>query len=150
MSLPICSGMGKLLQVNILMRTCFSILLSITVMYVSPVDAMSDCSKGNNDQEVYNCARKNRSQTEIDLNKEYKLAKARVETLFEGDNKALSQYMSTLTDAQRAWLQYRDNDCKLASYVADKGSDLSNANFNMCTSELNEQRIIKLKLIPYH
>ncbi len=106
--------------------------------------------KGNNDQEVYTCAQKNRNETELDLNKEYKLAKTRVETLFKGDDKELSQYMDTLTEAQRAWLKYRDNDCKLASYAADKGSDLSNANINMCTSELNEQRIKKLKLIPYH
>lgn len=132
------------------MRTYFSLLLCVTVFYVSPVHATSDFSSGNNDQEVYTCAQKNRNETELDLNKEYKLAKTRVETLFKGDNKELSQYMDTLTEAQRAWLKYRDNDCKLASYAADKGSDLSNANINMCTSELNEQRIKKLKLIPYH
>ena len=150
MSLSMCSGIGKLLQVKILMRIYFSLLLCVTVMYVSPVHAMSDCSKGNNDQEVYSCAQQNRNETEIELNKEYMMAKARVETLFKGDDKELSQYMSTLTDAQRAWLKYRENDCKLASYAADKGSDLSSANLNICTSELNEQRIKKLKLIPYH
>ncbi|GME32250.1 DUF1311 domain-containing protein [Pantoea sp. QMID2] len=111
---------------------------------------MSDCSIGNNDQEVYSCAQKNKNEIELDLNEEYKLAKTRVETLFKGDGKELRQYMDTLTDAQRAWLKYRDNDCKLASYAADKGSDLSNANISMCTSELNEQRIKKLKLISYH
>lgn len=132
------------------MRTYFSSLLCVTVFYVSPVFATSDCSSGNNDQEVHTCTQKNRNETELDLNKEYKLAKTRVETLFKGDNKELSQYMDALTEAQRAWLKYRENDCKLASYAADKGSDLSNANINMCTSELNEQRIKKLKLIPYH
>lgn len=132
------------------MRSCLSSLLCVIVIYVSPLNAMSDCSGGNNDQVIYSCAQKNRNETELDLNKEYKLAKTRVETLFKGDDKELSQYMSTLTDAQRAWLKYRENDCKLASYAADKGSDLSSANLNICTSELNEQRIKKLKLIPYH
>ena len=117
---------------------------------LQPAYATTDCAQGNNDQEVYTCAQKNRNETELDLNKEYKLAKTRVETLFKGDDKELSQYMDTLTEAQRAWLKYRDNDCKLAFYAADKGSDLSNANINMCTSELNKQRIKKLKLIPYH
>jgi len=139
-----------LLQVKILMRSFFSLLLCVTAFYVFPVYAISDCSNSNNDQEVYTCAQNNRNETELDLNKEYKLAKTRVETLFKGDNKELSQYMDTLTEAQRAWLKYRENDCKLASYAADKGSDLSDANINMCTSELNEQRIKKLKLIPYH
>lgn len=132
------------------MKNYFSLLLCVTAFYVSPVYAISDCSNGNNDQEVYTCTQKNRNETELDLNKEYKLAKTRVETLFKGDNKELSQYMDALTEAQRAQLKYRENDCKLASYAADKGSDLSNANINMCTSELNEQRIKKLKLIPYH
>lgn len=132
------------------MRSYFSLLLCATIVYVSPGHAMSDCSSGNNVPEVYSCAQKNRNETELELNKEYKIAKARVETLFKGDNKALSQYMATLTEAQRAWLKYRDNDCKLASYAADKEIDLSNANINMCTSELNEQRIKKVKLIPYH
>lgn len=150
MSLHLLSDIGVLLQVMFLMRTYFSLLLCVTVFYVSPVYATSDCSSGNNDQEVYTCAQKNRNETELDLNKEYKLAKIRVETLFKGDNKELSQYMDAFTEAQRAWLKYRENDCKLASYAADKGSDLSNANINMCTSELNEQRIKKLKLIPYH
>lgn len=150
MSLHLFSDIGVLLQVIFLMRTYFSLLLCVTVFYVSPVYATSDCSSGNNDQEVYTGAQKNRNETELDLNKEYKLAKIRVETLFKGDNKELSQYMDAFTEAQRAWLKYRENDCKLASYAADKGSDLSNANINMCTSELNEQRIKKLKLIPYH
>lgn len=144
------SDIGVLLHVRFLMRTYFSLLLCVTVFYVSPVFATSDCSSGNNDQEVHTCTQKNRNETELDLNKEYKLAKTRVETLFKGDNKELSQYMDALTEAQRAWLKYRENDCKLAYYAADKGSDLSNANINMCTSELNEQRIKKLKLIPYH
>jgi len=74
-------------------------------------------------------SKKNKNETELDLNKEYKLAKTRVETLFKG--KELRQYMDTLTEAQRAWLKYRDNDCKLALYAADKGSDLSNANISM-------------------
>lgn len=150
MSLHLFSDIGVLLHVRFLMRTYFSLLLCVTVFYVSPVFATSDCSSGNNDQEVHTCTQKNRNETELDLNKEYKLAKTRVETLFKGDNKELSQYMDALTEAQRAWLKYRENDCKLASYAADKGSDLSNANINMCTSELNGQRIKKLKLIPYH
>lgn len=125
-------------------------MLAAGFFAVQPAYATTDCSQGNNVQEVYSCAQKNRNETELDLNKEYKLAKGRVETLFKGDDKELSQYMDTLTEAQRAWLKYRENDCKLASYAADKGSDLSNANVNMCTSELNEQRIKKLKLLPYH
>lgn len=132
------------------MKSYFFMLLCVTVVYVSSVYAMNACSMGNNGQEVYSYAQKNRNETEVDLNKEYKLAKNRIETLFKGDNKELSQYMDTLTEAQRAWLKYRENDCKLASYAADKGSDLSNSYINMCASELNEQRIKKMRLIPYH
>lgn len=116
---------------RILMRSCLSLFLRITAVYVFPVHAMSDCSIGNKDQEVYSCVQKNKNETELDLNKEYKLAKTRVETLFKGNGKELRKYMDTLTEAQRAWLKYRDNDCKMALYAADKGSDLSNANISM-------------------
>lgn len=82
------SDIGVLLQVIFLMRTYFSLLPCVTVFYVSPVYATSDCSSGNNDQEVYTCAQKNRNETELDLNKEYKLAKIRVETLLKVTTKS--------------------------------------------------------------
>ncbi len=40
------------------MKSYFFMLLCVTVVYVSPVYAMNACSMGNNDQEVYSCAKK--------------------------------------------------------------------------------------------
>ncbi|WP_394564668.1 DUF1311 domain-containing protein [Pantoea sp. SGAir0180] len=131
-------------------KILLSTLLVVGMQVLNPVYALSDCSQGNNDQEVYSCAEKNKSETEVMLNKEYKAAKSRVQELYKGNDEELNKYISTLTEAQRAWLKYRENDCELASFAADKGSDASLSYINICMYEHNEQRIKKLKMIPYH
>ncbi|MDF7785499.1 MULTISPECIES: lysozyme inhibitor LprI family protein [Pantoea] len=131
-------------------KILLSTLLIVGMQVLNPVYALSDCSQGNNDQEVYSCAEKNKSETEVMLNKEYKAAKSRVQELYKGNDEELNKYISTLTEAQRAWLKYRENDCELASFAADKGSDASLSYINICLYEHNEQRIKKLKMIPYH
>ncbi|QIE96265.1 DUF1311 domain-containing protein [Pantoea stewartii] len=130
-------------------KILLSTLLIVGMQVLNPVYALSDCSQGNNDQEVYSCAEKNKSETEVMLNKEYKAAKSRVQELYKGNDEELNKYISTLTEAQRAWLKYRENDCELASFAADKGSDASLSYINICLYEHNEQRIKKLKMIPY-
>jgi len=131
-------------------KILLSTLFVVGMQVLNPVYALSDCSQGNNDQEVYACAEKNKSETEVMLNKEYKAAKSRVQELYKGNDEELNKYISTLTEAQRAWLKYRENDCELASFAADKGSDASLSYINICLYEHNEQRIKKLKMIPYH
>lgn len=131
-------------------KILISTLLLVGVQVLNPVYALSDCSQGNNDQEVYSCAEKNKSETEVMLNKEYKAAKSRIQDIYKGNDEDLNKYINILTEAQRAWLKYRENDCELASFAADKGSDASVSYKNMCISEHNEQRIKRLKLIPYH
>ncbi|MDK2632469.1 DUF1311 domain-containing protein [Pantoea stewartii subsp. indologenes] len=131
-------------------KILLSTLLIVGMQVLNPVYALSDCSQGNNDQEVYSCAEKNKSETEVMLNKEYKAVKSRVQELYKGNDEELNKYISTLTEAQRAWLKYRENDCELASFAADKGSDASLSYINICLYEHNEQRIKKLKMIPYH
>lgn len=138
-----------LLQVKFLMRTYFSLLLCATVFYVSPVHAMSDCSKGNNVQEVNECAEKNKTESELNLNKEYKAAKARIEKIYKGHGEESSQYRSAFVDTQRNWLKYRDSQCGLEAYAAEQGSDAYVSAINFCIDRLDQERTAILKQLPY-
>lgn len=105
------------------MKNYLFLMLCVSVIYVPLVHAMSDCSKGNNVQEVNECAEKNKTESELNLNKEYKAAKARIEKIYKGHGEESSQYRSAFVDTQRNWLKYRDSQCGLEAYAAEQGSD---------------------------
>ncbi|WP_331421874.1 lysozyme inhibitor LprI family protein [Erwinia tasmaniensis] len=88
-------------------------------------------------------------EAEADLNKEYIAAKKRVESTYDSDPAEKKQYLDTLLAAQRTWLKYRENDCKLAGFAADEGTNVRIAFINMCITDANLERIKKLKEIPY-
>nr|WP_237703627.1 lysozyme inhibitor LprI family protein [Erwinia sp. Ejp617] len=76
-------------------------------------------------------------------------AKNRVESTYDSDQAEKKQYLDTLLVVQRAWLKYREYDCRLAGYAADKGTNLRTSFINMCITDANLERIKKLKEIPY-
>ncbi|MFB6324838.1 lysozyme inhibitor LprI family protein [Pantoea deleyi] len=110
---------------------------------------MSDCSNGNNAQEVNECAEKNKTESELNLNKEYKAAKIRIEHLYKGHDHESSQYRSAFVDTQRNWLKYRDSQCRLEAYTAEEGSDAYVSVMNFCIDRLDKERTAILKQLPY-
>lgn len=59
------------------------------------------------------------------------------------------EYLSVFLEAQRSWLKYRDNQCKMFAHVADKNSNPYTVFTNNCTAKLDEERTKELKEIPY-
>lgn len=110
--------------------------------------AIDDCSKGKSVQQVYDCAEKNRVEAEADLNKEYAATKSRVEYYLKSDQAEKKRYLDTLLTSQRAWLKYREHDCMLDGYAADKNSDASIAYISMCIADFDIARMKRLKEIP--
>nr|WP_242634143.1 lysozyme inhibitor LprI family protein [Pantoea allii] len=141
--------MKWMLQANNKMNNYLSLLLCVSVPYVSSVHAMSDCSKGNNVQEVNECAEKNKTESELNLNTEYKAAKTRIEQIYKGHDQESSQYRSAFIDTQRNWLKYRDSQCGLEAYDAEKGSDAYVSVMNFCIDRLDKERTAILKQLPY-
>lgn len=132
------------------MNKLLSLSLLTFALQASTAYAIEDCSKGRIDAEVNACAEKNRIEAEANLNKEYIAAKKRVESTYDSDQAGKKQYLDTLLIAQRAWLKYRENDCKLAGYAADEGTNLRISFINMCITDANLERIKSLKGIPYN
>lgn len=131
------------------MKNYLFLMLCVSVIYVPLVQAMSDCSKGNNVQEVNECAEKNKTESELNLNKEYKAAKARIEKIYKGHGEESSQYRSAFVDTQRNWLKYRDSQCGLEAYAAEQGSDAYVSAINFCIDRLDQERTAILKQLPY-
>lgn len=131
------------------MRSYLSLMLCISAVYTFPVHAMSDCSKGNNVQEVNECAEKNKTESELNLNKEYKAAKTRIEQIYKGHDQESSQYRTAFLDTQRNWLKYRDSQCRLEAYAAEQGSDAYVSVMNFCIDRLDKERTAILKQLPY-
>lgn len=128
---------------------CYFLLLCISAIYIFPAHAMSDCSNGNNVQEVNECAERNKKESELNLNKEYKAAKTRIEQIYKGHDQESSQYRSAFLDTQRNWLKYRDSQCGLEAYAAEQGSDAYVSAMNFCIDRLDKERTTILKQLPY-
>lgn len=127
----------------------YFLLLCISAIYICPVHAMSDCSNGNNVQEVNECAARNKKESELNLNKEYKAAKTRIAQIYKGHDQESSQYRSAFLDTQRNWLKYRDSQCGLEAYAAEQGSDAYVSAMNFCIDRLDKERTAILKQLPY-
>lgn len=125
----------------------FSLLIAV-LQASSTVYAIDDCSKGKSVQQVYDCAEKNRVEAEADLNKAWQATKNRVESVFSANESGRKEYLDTLLTSQRAWLKYREHDCMLDGYAADKNSDASIAYISMCIADFDIARIKRLKEIP--
>lgn len=129
-----------------------NIYLSIAILcfgFSGAVSAMEDCSKKTNDPEVYTCAENNKDVAEKALNQEYAAAKKRIEKAFSADETIKKNYLTVFTEAQRGWLKYRDNQCKLEAHIADANSNPYIVFTNNCVARLDEERTAQLKEIPY-
>jgi len=111
--------------------------------------AMDDCSRKTSDPEVFACSENNRVVAEKELNKEYSEAKKRIETTFSDEPEVKKAYLPVFLDAQRGWLKYRDNQCKMFAHVAAEKSNPYAVFTNNCIAKLDEQRSNELKEIPY-
>ncbi|WP_158784137.1 lysozyme inhibitor LprI family protein [Pantoea sp. BAV 3049] len=111
--------------------------------------AMEDCSKKTSDPEVYTCAESNRAAAEKELNKEYSEAKKRIDETFSDQADVKKEYLPVFLEAQRSWLKYRDNQCKMFAHVAAKNSNPYTVFTNNCVAKLDEARTKELKEIPY-
>ncbi|WP_413733279.1 lysozyme inhibitor LprI family protein [Sodalis sp. RH13] len=111
--------------------------------------AAADCSKKNSDSEVYICALDNRVAAEKALNREYAAAKKRIRGVFANEAQVKKEYQAVFLAAQRNWLNYRENHCKLVAHVAEKNSNPYKVFTNECVTKLNEERVKELKRIPY-
>ncbi|STQ46158.1 Uncharacterized protein conserved in bacteria [Ewingella americana] len=76
-------------------------------------------------------------------------AKVRIDKAFKADETIKKNYLDVFIEAQRGWLKYRDNQCKLEAHIADENSNPYTVFTNNCIARLDEERTAQIKKIPY-
>ena len=96
------------------------------------------CVTQRNTIEMDACAQKQFDQGDARLNQSYQslLKKYAQKSTPEGPNEAITKYLIT---AQRAWVTFRENDCK-AVYSLNEGGTLRNIAYLGCMTQHAEQR----------
>ncbi|HWD13650.1 lysozyme inhibitor LprI family protein [Pseudochrobactrum sp. sp1633] len=114
------------------------ILLSIAAFFLIflaslfPASAQEGCSNASTQQDMNKCAGQSYSKADARLNKLYKSIQQRL----KGDKDTLKLFVN----AQRAWIGYRDSECKFSSSAAADGS-IYPLIYSQCLETLTKNRV---------
>lgn len=111
--------------------------------------AYDKCDNAISDAEINECYNSKKIESEHNLNNEYSNAKKRISEAYSSSSSDSENYINILLESQRGWLKYRDGQCELESYLAEKGTVTHDSLYNKCLSRIDDLRIIQLKNMPY-
>jgi len=125
------------------------ILLVLLSLYSVSSFAIDDCSNAVSDAEINSCYTSAKNNVENELNVEYKKAKDRINKEYSTIKDENDKYNNLFVESQRGWLKYRNGQCELESFIAEKGTVTHDTLYNKCISNLDKIRIEQFKNIPY-
>jgi uncharacterized protein YecT (DUF1311 family) len=97
-------------------------LLAATVLATPALAQTVDCANTSIQLELNLCAEQDWQAADADLNRVYKSVMAEMQAMDQGLTPELQGAATTLRDAQRAWITFRDANCRLAGYPMRGGS----------------------------
>ena len=114
------------------------LVLFLTLLLVVPISTVraDDCESPLDQATMNECADKGYKKTDAKLNALYKQIKERL----QGDNDT----MQLLIAAQRAWLTYRDAECKFSTSSVSGGSVYPSI-YADCADRLTKKRVDDFK-----
>jgi uncharacterized protein YecT (DUF1311 family) len=112
------------------------LLLALTPLLFTSMAVAVDCDNASNQATMNQCAAQQNAAADKELNALYQQITSR----FKGnpDNKKL------LVGAQRAWVAFRDAECKFSASGVEGGSVYSLI-YSNCTTELTKARVQTFK-----
>lgn len=116
--------------------------LSVNIA-VAVDDPLFDCAEPTYQMEMNHCSHQDYLAADVDLNKEYKRAKA---VMVETDGylpQDLAGGAKSLLNAQRAWIKYRDFACETEGYQYFGGT-IAPLIVSRCLERLTRVRIMSL------
>ncbi|MDE1185983.1 MAG: DUF1311 domain-containing protein [Pantoea sp.] len=125
-------------------------IASLLALYQCYANAQNVCSHAVSDSEKYACRKEEKLKSEQALNTEYLAAKKRIEDEYKSSPVDLKNYLDILIKSQRGWLVYRNGQCNLESFIAEKGTIVHNTLNDTCISRIDMGRVEQLKIIPYN
>ncbi|QBF32722.1 lysozyme inhibitor LprI family protein [Thalassococcus sp. S3] len=104
-----------------------------------------NCENPTTQVEMTGCAAKQYEAADVDLNLAYGLARDMAARLDESLAEGQTASVILLRDAQRAWIDYRDQACSVESTLA-RGGSMQSQLFYICLERLTRQRTEDLRL----
>lgn len=114
---------------------------SLASQAASPVDR---CKARPNTLEINRCAEQVMQAQDAALNEAYRQLLARLEAAGPTDGIDVAAIMQELVEAQRAWIRFRDGDCKAKIKYWEKGS-MRGTVYLGCLAERTQQRTQELR-----
>ncbi|QGY29709.1 lysozyme inhibitor LprI family protein [Pantoea cypripedii] len=124
------------------------VIATLLTLYQGYAIAQDVCSNAVSVAESYACRKEERITSEKILNSEYLAAKKRIEDEYKSSPVDLKDYLDILMKSQRGWLIYRDGQCNLESFLAEKGTIVHDTLNDTCLSRIDMVRVEQLKTIP--
>ena len=111
--------------------------------------AKNICPNEPTTEAVHQCTVQQKKIAEDELNKEYIVAKKRIEQMYGTAKTQADEYISKVVETQRSWLKYRDGQCELEASAAEVGSSAHDIASNICIVRFDKERTDILKQLPY-
>ena len=97
-------------------------LLALTCLATTALAQDIDCATTSVQMEMNFCAERDWQAADAELNRIYKAVMADMKAMDQSLPPDLQGAAQTLRDAQRAWITFRDTNCRLAGYPMRGGS----------------------------
>ena len=123
----------------------FLIAILISVASVGAQAQVSDpCKTQRNTQEIDECGKRTLQEKDKELNVAYQKLLKSLAPSDKADDTDYGSVRKQLTEAQRAWITYRDSDCK-AKLTLNASGTIRGAVYFGCMEERTVQRTKELR-----
>lgn len=122
------------------MKKIYPFLLLLTTHLASSDTSGNPCEKIESSQQIAQCAKYKKHQSDKTLNLSYKATLERIRHQYEKTPSLADQYISLLRGAQREWIKLRDADCKLEAFEIEETAEAYQTTIDNCTSRMSDDR----------
>jgi uncharacterized protein YecT (DUF1311 family) len=127
-----------------LKRWLYATLIAAAALHAQAQSA-DPCLTQNNTLEINACAKQVLQTKDKEPNDAYQKLLKSFAPIDKSDDTDYATVKKQLTEGQRAWIHFRDNDCK-AKYSMHAGGTIRNAVYLGCLAERTEQRTRELRI----
>jgi len=129
-----------------MIRPAFALLLPLVMATpVAAQTAKGPCDDAASTVEISACFERELKKADADLNRVYSAAMRSIDASSEMDAKVRDAWKAGLRDAQRAWITFRDNDCKQTVPYEWYGGTGAGGAVLSCLLDLTQERTKSLR-----
>lgn len=101
----------------------------------------ADCNNITASAEVDYCVRENLKKSTISLQNAMRRVERNITRDYVADQKLGNELITLIKKTQKAWMTYRDLNCKLDAFEIEKNSPAYTTTVSNCTIRMNDERI---------